>query len=162
MSIDREVDDLFEGLARYRRRSDRATPLVFAGRKDELRELEGVAADLAERQDRGMFRVVHGLPGRGKTALCEHFLASIHGRKSSGHKLFGVQLDPADLDQPPLRLVAQITDLLSLGALRDGVAPLLSGVRQILGKRRWWAGLGAQASRLHAGGTPICVNLFFC
>ncbi len=120
------------------RDSDRTTPPVFVGRKGELATLalalERTAS--AERPPRGMFRVVQGLPGAGKTALCERFLESIDGQHVGGRRTFGVKLHPGVLSRPPLELAMQITEELPVGALGKHFRNVVSTGSQVVGPRK--------------------------
>ena len=138
MEVDGSIDALFERLEGFCADSDRTTPPVFVGREDELATLALALKRTAsaERPPRGMFRVVQGLPGAGKTALCERFLESIDGLRVSGRRMFGVKLHPAVLSRPPLELAMQITEALPLGALGKHFRNVVSTGAQIAGPRK--------------------------
>ena len=132
------IDALFKELEGFCADSDRTTPRVFVGREDELGKLTLALQRTAsaERPPRGMFRVVQGLPGAGKTALCERFLESIKGLKIGDRRAFGVQLHPAALSRPPLELAMQITEELPVGALGEHFRNVLSTGSQVLGPKK--------------------------
>ena len=52
---------------------DRHQPVVFVGRKDELRHLQGVVDLMAPGPVKGAVRIIQGAPGTGKTSLCGYF-----------------------------------------------------------------------------------------
>ena len=138
MEVDASIDALFDGLEGFCADSDRTTPPVFVGRKGELAALalalERTAS--AERPPRGMFRVVQGLPGAGKTALCERFLESVDGQQVGGRRTFGVKLHPGILSRPPLELAMQITEELPAGALGKHFRNVVSTGSQVVGPRK--------------------------
>ena len=138
MELDGSIDALFEELEGFSADSDRTTPPVFVGREDELAilalALKRTAA--AESPPRGMFRVVQGLPGAGKTALCERFLDSIDGLQIGGRRTFGVKLHPAVLSRPPLELAMQVTEELPLGALGRHFRNVVSTGSQVVGAKK--------------------------
>ena len=138
MEVDGSIDALFEKLEGFCADSDRTTPPVFVGRQDELAILALALkrAASAERPPRGMFRVVQGLPGAGKTALCERFLASIDGLRVGGRRAFGVKLHPGVLGRPPLELAMQVTEALPLGALGKHFRNVVSTGAQAVGPRK--------------------------
>ena len=138
MQVDGSIDALFEELEGFCADSDRTTPPVFVGREGELATLalalKRTAA--AERPPRGMFRVVQGLPGAGKTALCERFLESIDGLHVGGRRAFGVQLHPAVLSRPPLELAMQVTEELPIGALGKHFRNVACTGAQVVGPKK--------------------------
>ena len=138
MEVDASIDALFDGLERFCADSDRTTPPVFVGRKGELATLELALKRMAsaERPPRGMLRVVQGLPGAGKTALCERFLESIDGQQVGGRRTFGVKLHPGVLSRPPLELAMQITEELPAGALGKHFRNVVSTGSQVVGPRK--------------------------
>ena len=138
MEVDGSIDTLFDELEGFCADSDRTTPPVFVGREDELATLALALKRTAsaERPPRGMFRVVQGLPGAGKTALCERFLQSIDGLHVGNRRTFGVKLHPAVLSRPPLELAMQVTEELPVGALGKHFRNAVSTGSQVVGPRK--------------------------
>ena len=138
MEVDGSINALFDELEGYCADSDRTTPPVFVGRKDELATLALALkrTATAERPPRGMFRVVHGPPGAGKTALCERFLESIDGQQVGGRRTFGVKLHPGVLSRPPLELAMQVTEALPAGALGKHFRNVASTGSQMVGPKK--------------------------
>ena len=136
--MDASIDALFDGLEGFCADSDRTTPPVFVGRKGELATLALALkrTATAERQPRGMFRVVQGLPGAGKTALCERFLDSIDGQQVGERRAFGVKLHPGVLSRPPLELAMRITEELPAGALGKHFRNVVSTGSQAVGPKK--------------------------
>ena len=91
---------------------ERTSPPVFVGRKEILDELRFVVERVAVDNPRGMMRVVQGVPGAGKSSLCDEFMASVQGKVLAGRRVLCVKLDPSNLAQPPLELVNMLTDSL--------------------------------------------------
>lgn len=104
----REIDELFRSLAGYAEDSDRSDPPRFVGRKSELDRLASAARRVAETNPRSATRVVHGVPGMGKTALCKEFQRRVNGTQTAGKTVLTVELDCADFDLPPLKLVQKV------------------------------------------------------
>ena len=138
MDVDGSIDAVFEALQGFCADSDRTTPPVFVGREDELATLALALQRTAsaERPPRGMFRVVQGLPGAGKTALCERLLESINGMRVGGRRAFGVKLHPGVLGRPPLELAMRITEELPVGALGKHFRNVVSTGSQAIGAKR--------------------------
>ena len=136
---------------------------MFVGRENELAKLELALkrTAIAERPSRGMFRVVHGLPGAGKTALCERFLASIEGLNVGSRRAFGVKLHPADLSRPPLELAMQITEELPVSALRAHFRNVVSTGSQVLGaKKSIFEMTNANHGLSRDSGLTACLNVY--
>ena len=103
----------FDAMRHYIEQGERDAPVAFVGRDYILKDLmAGVEA--TSRGAKGMTRVVQGVPGAGKTAVCDEFIRrnqnqeiSWRGKSGRKHKaaLFCVNLDPADLNVPPLTFV---------------------------------------------------------
>ena len=81
---------------------------------DILDELRFVAERVAADNPRGMTRLVQGVPGAGKSALCDEFMASVQGTELAGRRVLCAKLDPSNLAQPPLELVNKLTDSLQV------------------------------------------------
>ena len=157
------IDALFKALQGFCADADRTTPPVFVGRENELAKLELALKRTAgaEQPPRGMFRVVQGLPGAGKTALCERFLASIEGLNVGSRRTFGVKLHPADLSRPPLELAMQITEELPVGALQAHFRNLVSTSSQVLGaKRSIFEMTNANHGLSRDSGLTGCLNVY--
>ena len=112
MAGPREIDELFRSLAGYAEDSDRSDPPRFVGRKSELDRLVSAPRRVAAANPRGATRVVHGVPGMGKTALGKEFQRRINGARTAGKTVVAVELDCADFDLPPLKLVQKIASKL--------------------------------------------------
>ena len=92
---------------------ERASPPVFVGREVELDELRFALKRVAADNPRGMARVVQGVAGAGKSALCDEFMASVQGqRNGGGRRALCAKMFPSDLDAPPLRFVAALNEAL--------------------------------------------------
>ena len=65
-----------------------------------------------------MTRIVQGVPGAGKSSLCDEFLASVQGQRIGDRRVLCAKLHPSDLDLPPLSLVAKLTEVLPMAGLR--------------------------------------------
>lgn len=60
-----------------------------------------------------MARIVLGVAGAGKSALCDEFMAFVQGRRTgSDRKALCAKMFPSDLDVPPLRLVTVLNEAL--------------------------------------------------
>ena len=106
------ADAVFARMRSYASDLERTSPPVFVGRKDILDELRFVVERVASDNPRGMTRVVQGVPGAGKSSLCDEFMASVQGRVLAGRRVLCAKLDPSNLAQPPLELVNKLTDSL--------------------------------------------------
>ena len=106
------ADVVFERMRAYASDLERASPPVFVGRENILEELHFAAERVAADNPRGMTRVVQGVPGAGKSALCDEFMASVQGRALAGRRVLCAKLDPSNLAQPPLELANKLTDSL--------------------------------------------------
>ena len=106
------ADAVFARMRAYASDLERTSPPVFVGREEILDELRFVVERVAADNPRGMMRVVQGIPGAGKSALCDEFMASVQGKVLAGRRVLCAKLDPSDLDQPPLQLVNKLTDSL--------------------------------------------------
>ena len=106
------ADAVFQRMRAYASDLERTSPPVFVGRKDILDELRFVAERVAADNPRGMTRLVQGVPGAGKSALCDEFMASVQGTELAGRRVLCAKLDPSNLAQPPLELVNKLTDSL--------------------------------------------------
>ena len=107
----------FEAMQRYIDRHERSAPVVFVGRDGILSDLMSAVKATAMDDAKGMTRVVQGVPGAGKTAICEEFTRKHQSEclvwtdedgKEEKAILFCVQLDPSALDAPPLSFVQGI------------------------------------------------------
>ena len=89
---------------------ERKPPSVFVGRKDELEFLESVVQEVegaGELPIGTSFRLMHGAPGAGKSALCVEFMRRINASKG---RTVAVTIDPATLRQPALWLTKEIAE----------------------------------------------------
>ena len=108
------ADAVFQRMRAYASDLERTSPPVFVGREDILDELRFVAERVAADNPRGMTRLVQGVPGAGKSALCDEFMASVQGTELAGRRVLCAKLDPSNLAQPPLELVDKLTDSLQV------------------------------------------------
>ena len=129
------ADAVFERMRLYANALERTSPPVFVGRKDELRTLRTAVELVASDNPRGMTHIVQGVPGAGKSSLCDEFLGAVQGTEIAGRVALCAKVDPSVLDVPPLRLVAAVTE-----ELRRTHA-LLAGVRGLMAAGRRHAGL---------------------
>ena len=106
------ADVVFQRMRSYASDLERASPPVFVGREDILDELRFVVERVAADNPRGMTRLVQGVPGAGKSSLCDEFMASVQGTEVAGRRVLCAKLDPSNLAQPPLELVNKLTDSL--------------------------------------------------
>ena len=126
---------VFERMRLYANALERTSPPVFVGRKDELDTLRAAVELVAGDNPRGMTHIVQGVPGAGKSSLCEEFLGAMQGTDLAGKVVLCAKLDPSVLDVPPLRLVAAMTE-----ELRRTHAQL-AGMRGLVTAGRRHAGL---------------------
>ena len=110
--MSRPTDAVFERLRAYESNLERTPPPVFVGRQGVLEELQFVVGQVAEANPRGMTRIVQGVPGAGKSSLCDEFLASVQGQLCSGRRVLCAKLPTKELDQPPLGLVGRLANTL--------------------------------------------------
>ena len=108
------ADAVFQRMRAYASDLERTSPPVFVGREAILDELRFVAERVASDNPRGMTRVVQGVPGAGKSSLCDEFMASVQGRVLAGRRVLCAKLDPSNLAQPPLEMVNKLTDSLQV------------------------------------------------
>ena len=106
------ADAVFERLRAYESNLERTPPPVFVGRQGVLEELQFVVRQVAEANPRGMTRIVQGVPGAGKSSLCDEFLASVQGQLCRGQRVLCAKLPTKELDQPPLNLVGRLANTL--------------------------------------------------
>ena len=107
------TDQMFDAMRSYVEQHERDRPKAFVGRDGVLSDLMS-AVKATSRGSKGMTRVVQGVPGAGKTATCDEFIRRHQSQEISWlddegrkHKaaLFCVNLDPEDLNAPPLTFV---------------------------------------------------------
>ena len=107
------TDQTFDAMRHYVEQHERNAPKVFVGRTGILSDLMS-AVESTSRGAKGMTRVVQGVPGAGKTAVCDEFISRNQNKEivwvdKDGRKhesaLFCVNLDPEDLNAPPLTFV---------------------------------------------------------
>ena len=160
----------FERMRLYANTLERASPPVFVGRERELRTLSGAVGLVASENPRGMTHIVQGVPGAGKSSLCDEFLGLTQGTDIAGKVALCAKMDPSALDAPPLRLVAAVTEQLRrTHALLTGVRGLAATGRRHMGLLLDAAGqlafktgehqLNAQAHGLtDESPLPTCIN----
>ena len=97
-----------DSLVRLAESGDRASPTVFAGREGEFGLLDA-AARASGRGEPGHTVVIHGVPGAGKTALLNEYVARLlEGGGQTGKPTIAVPLRPGDLDAPPVAMLQEI------------------------------------------------------
>ena len=97
-----------DALARLARSGDRAPPLVFAGREDEI-ELIDAAVQSTREGEVGHTVVIQGPPGAGKTALLQEYGARLlAGSGEGGLPVVPVSLRPADLASSPAAILTEV------------------------------------------------------
>ena len=131
------ADAVFQRMRAYATDLERTSPPVFVGREDILDELRFVAERVASDNPRGMTRVVQGVPGAGKSSLCDEFMASVQGTVLAGRRVLCAKLDPSNLAQPPLEMVNKLTDslpraLAQVPGTQRFVAELASAALQVM------------------------------
>ena len=110
-----KTDRVFDAMRKYVRQRERMAPMAFVGRDGILKDLmDAVDTTASENDPQGMTRIVQGVPGAGKTALCNEFIHKHQSQKipwldKEGRQhqaaLFCVNLPPADINVPPLTFV---------------------------------------------------------
>lgn len=123
------ADAAFARMRAYASDLERTSPPVFVGREDILDELRFVVERVASDNPRGMTRIVQGVPGAGKSSLCDEFMASVQGKVLADRRVLCAKLDPSNLAQPPLELVNMLTD-----SLPHSLAPV-PGTERFIGDR---------------------------
>ena len=137
------ADVVFERMRAYASDLERASPPVFVGRENILQELRFAAERVAADNPRGMTRVVQGVPGAGKSALCDEFMASVQGRILAGRRVLCAKLDPSNLAQPPLELVNKLSD-----SLPRALAQVPGTERFVADRHALFGGLASTALQL--------------
>lgn len=80
---------------------ERQAPLYFAGRRDELAELDEKLRDLCATGDpTNGLQLTVGVPGAGKTQLAGEFASRIGGETVRGRTVAVLNLPPEDLNSP--------------------------------------------------------------
>ena len=131
----------FDRMVEYDETMERGPSPVFVGRQPELDRLVAAVHVAADNPYAGTLRVVQGVAGAGKTSLRRRLLDSISGLEvgspGNAKRAFGVEMYGDDLNLPPLRLVAKITEQLPPPALQDHLAvkEVTSVGSQILARR---------------------------
>ena len=101
--------DIEESLARLVRAKDRSTPLVFVGRQAELRFLRDVVHAAAD-GGKGLTAVVQGVPGAGKTSLCEEFGSRVCAASTENAPTVYVDMPVEAFDNTPVDFVKELSD----------------------------------------------------
>ena len=97
-----------DSLARLAETSDRATPVVFAGRRDEFDLLDSAVRG-AQRGEAGHTVVVQGVPGAGKTALLNEYAVRLLSASAQAERpVVPVPLQPSAVNAPPTAIVQAI------------------------------------------------------
>ena len=69
------TEQTFDGMRHYVDLHERSAPMAFVGRDKVLDDLmSAVKTTAADESAKGMTRVVQGVPGAGKTAICDEFI----------------------------------------------------------------------------------------
>ena len=87
--------------------SDRAAPVVFAGREAEFDLLDD-AVEGVQRGEDGHTVVIQGVPGAGKTTLLREYGARLLAAGESEQAVVPVLLRPSDLDEPPMSILQEV------------------------------------------------------
>ena len=136
-----QTDRIFADLQHYVNLRERSDPIAFVGRDAVLDDLmTAVKTTAIDRRAKGMTCVVQGVPGAGKTAICDEFIRRHQNEeirwldKDGGKRraaAFCVRLDPSALNAPPLTFVQGIHEQwkrhcrrLEAGAAKAGRAHL--------------------------------------
>ena len=112
------TDQTFDAMQHYIDLHERSAPMAFVGRDEVLADLmSAVKTTAIADHAKGMTRVVQGVPGAGKTAICDEFIRRHQneeilwvdqaGRKNKA-AMFCVDLSPAALNAPSLTFVQGI------------------------------------------------------
>ena len=91
----------------YDRRRDRAAPPVFVGRQRELGFLRDTVA-AAQSGAEGITAVVQGVPGAGKSALCDRFEKELRGTLAGDAPIAVVAKECDFLDRTPASMVKEL------------------------------------------------------
>ena len=112
------ADQTFDAMQHYVDLHERSAPMAFVGRDEILADLmSAVKTTAVADHAKGMTRVVQGVPGAGKTAICDEFIRRHQNEEilwvdQAGRKnraaVFCVSLDPDALNAPPLTFVQGI------------------------------------------------------
>ena len=115
--------DVRASLTRLAERSDRAHPLVFAGRDQEF-ELLDSAVYGAQHGGAGRTVVVQGIPGAGKTSLLNEYANRLYAHDREGQPpVIPVPLRPGDLNLPPAAIIEEIDRQLCAPVAVNGTVP---------------------------------------
>ena len=169
-SVRQELFDLVES-------RDRSDPLSFVGRDSEMQFLDGLVSRAAA-QDKspplGAIRVVQGVPGTGKTALCNEFGRRLLERgEVNGRPVLCASISTADLSRPPVHLIRTINKRcfdahVKRGAMRTrlgGKGPsadeLAGAVVQRLFRGKAWEEIRESAHGLSEASTlASCIDVY--
>ena len=123
--------DIEESLAKLVRARDRSTPLVFVGRQAELDFLRGVANAAADGK-KGLTAVVQGVPGAGKTSLCEEFGSRACAASTEKAPVVCVDMPVEAFDNSPVDFVRELSEK----------------VASVFGRRnwKWWTDRAANGA----------------
>ena len=115
--------DVRASLARLAEMSDRAHPLVFAGRDQEF-ELLDSAVYGAQHGGVGRTVVVQGIPGAGKTSLLNEYANRLCAHDQEGQPpVIPVPLRPGDLNAPSAAIIEEIDRQLCGPVAVNGTVP---------------------------------------
>ena len=137
---------------------ERQVPLYFAGRRDELAELDEKLRDLCATGDpTNGLQLTVGVPGAGKTQLAGEFASRIGGETVRGRTVAVLNLPPEDLNSPADLFVEMSSALNEVhrGKRIAGHDDRVSGVTiGAMGLRTAWA--TDVASARPAGRVRVC------
>ena len=103
----RMPDHIESALRDYDRRRDRATPPVFVGRVDELAFLHQTVA-AAKSGAEGITAVVQGVPGAGKSALCNQFEQEARAASGDDAPVVIVSKDCSFFNRTPVSMAKEL------------------------------------------------------
>ena len=103
----RTPDHIEAALRDYDRRRDRATPPVFVGRAKELAFLHQTVA-AAKSGAEGITAVVQGVPGAGKSALCNQFEQEARTASGDDAPVVVVAKDSRFFDRTPVSMAKEL------------------------------------------------------
>ena len=113
-------------------RMERESPPVFVGRREEMQSLKECVGQVGGANPKGMMRIVQGVPGTGKTSLCEEFIRRTHGSyTATGKMVMCVKMHPAALDRAPIHIVRAVhNQMVDFQAELPGLAGALGWSRE--------------------------------
>ena len=188
-------DEIRSNLAYVHKMKDRSDPVAFVGRRAELVFLQDVVDVVratpasGHGKHKGSLRLIHGVPGAGKTALKAEFMRQCADRSErldpkalaqdadrayetpTAPPLLCVELDNSDLAQTPLSLVRSITEEVvksqtkwqaaQLPYIKVDAGTLRDAVSRRLFRGATWKEVRDGAHGLQADSTLVkCINAY--